>query len=679
MLGPLKRLLRRASASAATLEAPARTGAPAPTFEQEIAAAGLTATNWCRRCRAAPALYTNVTAEAVERLRERDADRVRRTIDAAERVLRHEFDLLGSGPYTPLDPDRPARDGYAPIDWYLDPVRALRFRRGVPHKSWNLLEMRPGNADIKYPWELARCQHWATLGQAFQLTQDDRFAIEIARELDDFVEANPTGLGVNWTCTMDVGLRVVSWAIALEMARTCPALDDAWWVRAYTALFDHGVFIRNNLENTYEVTSNHFLSNLLGLLFLGAVFSDLGEGAAWTTFSRGAIEHEMTVQVLADGADYESSIPYHRLVTELFLGAARLADHRGEPFSKVFRARLRDMVAYLAAVPRPDGLMPQVGDADDGRLHVLEGYATTSPQDPRHLFGPAAAMFDEPAWRDLGGDAAAWEAAWWGLESDTNRVRPQADERPATAGHSIGVSHLFAQAGVAVMRSAAGHYLLATNGIVGTNGFGNHKHNDQLSFEYHCAGVPLIVDPGSYVYTSDPEARNLFRGTASHNTIVVDGVEQNDVRPDWLFRMFETSKAESVSFDDRPDAATYVGRHHGYERLPDPLTHERTFVLRKATGELTIVDRLIGGGRHDVRWHFHLAPGVLVTRTSGGTVRLDARGRRWTLKAPPALVVTIAPAAYSPSYGVKVPCLAVDLGATVDVDGERTWEFAVLA
>ena len=34
----------------------------------------------------------------------------------------------------------------------------------------------------------------------------------------------------------------------------------------------------------------------------------------------------MTVQVLPDGADYESSIPYHRLVTELFLGSSRLAE-----------------------------------------------------------------------------------------------------------------------------------------------------------------------------------------------------------------------------------------------------------------------------------------------------------------------------------------------------------------
>ncbi len=130
------------------------------------------------------------------------------------RILRHEFNLLGSGPYMPVDPDRRMdASGYQPIDWYLDPVSGLRFPRGIPLAQWNLERMRPGRADIKLPWELARCQHWPLLGQAYRLTGDDRFAVEIARELHDFMEANPIGIGVNWTCTMDVALRAANWAV----------------------------------------------------------------------------------------------------------------------------------------------------------------------------------------------------------------------------------------------------------------------------------------------------------------------------------------------------------------------------------------------------------------------------------------------------------------------------------
>ena len=301
-------------------------------------------------------LYSTLPADRVGALRRRCPRRAEAAIAAAERAVLHEFELLGSGPFVSIDPDRAVRGGYTPIDWYFDPVRRLRFPRGVPYKQWKLYEMRPANADVKYPWELARCQHWAVLGQAFVLTGDERFAQEIAHELDDFAEANPIGIGINFTCTMDVAIRALNWAIGLELVHRSTTLDRVFWRRAYAALYDTGVFTRNNLENTYEVTSNHFLSNVVGLWFLGAAFADLPAGQEWLSFARQALEQEIQVQVLPDGADYESSVPYHRLVTELFMGSLRLAEFRGETLSVDYRARVRDMVAFLAALTRPDGL-----------------------------------------------------------------------------------------------------------------------------------------------------------------------------------------------------------------------------------------------------------------------------------------------------------------------------------
>ena len=612
-----------------------------------------------------PRLYE---ASNVERLLRDCSEHTSATVDAAERLLRHEFNLLGSGTFVPVDTERPRRGAYAPIDWYLDPVRQLRFPRGIPHKEWKLYEMRPGNADVKYPWELARCQHWPLLGQAFVLTGDPRFAREIANELDDFVEANPIGIGINFTCTMDVAIRAVNWAIALQLVRRSPDLDAAFWSRAYRALYDTGVFTRNNLENTYEVTSNHFLSNVVGLWFLGTVFEGLPAGREWLAFARESLEREILVQVLPDGADYESSVPYHRLVAELFLASLRLGDLRGTPLSDHYRSRVRDMVGFLATVTRPDGLMPQFGDADDGRLHVFSGYGTVSPQDARHLFGPAGAMFNEPEWTRLAGDAGRWETEWWGFES-----------RMPLPGVARLSSRLFPDAGLAVMRAGESHYLLASNGIVGTKGFGNHKHNDLLSFEYHHSDVPLIVDPGSYVYTSDFAARNRFRSTASHNTLQIDGQEQNDLKPEWIFRLFETSHAEHVGFVETSECIEYTGRHHGYERFDPPVTHERTFRLSVRDGSVTIVDRLEGRGDHDMRWHFHLSPGVDAQALDASTVRLTVGGREWRLRVPRGLAVRISGAEYSPSYGVIQPCLAIDALTRIALEGTRTWEWCISA
>lgn len=663
--GQLLSRFRRAAPSQAVVIDPPRC------WTEELAEAGLSATDWVRRRLATDGLYVHVREARLASLREEHSVLVQATIDRAEQVLRHEFNLLGSGPYTPEDPDRgPDPRGYRPIDWYLDPVSGLRFPRAVPLATWDFERMRPGRADIKLPWELARCQHWPMLGQAYRLTGDDRFALEIARELDDFLAANPIGTAVNWACTMDVALRAANWAIALQLVRTCSELTTAFWLKAYEALFDHGSFIESHLENTYEVTSNHFLSDVTGLFFVAAVLEDLPRGQVWNRQCRRWLTEEMSVQVLPDGADYESSIPYHRLVTELFLGAARLADYKRAPFPEGYQDRLRRMVDFLAAVQRPDGLLPQVGDADDGRLHILSGYGGWQPQDARHLFGPAGCLFRNADWVSMSGEWGDWESAWWGFD------RLEAGTRQPLARDGGHVVRHFPHAGLTVMRRQR-QYLLVTNGVVGTGGFGNHKHNDQLGFEFHVEGVPLVVDPGSYVYTSDPDARNLFRSTRSHNTVIIDDAEQNELRPHWLFRMFEKASPEHLAVDESDEQARYRGRHYGYSRLSEPVVHERTFTLSMRDGALTIVDLLNGQGAHRVRWHFHFAPGVEVSALGPERFRVVSGATAVELTAPAALRFNIASAWYSPSYGVRTACVALDFETEQRFDGPREFRFRI--
>jgi hypothetical protein len=646
--------------------------------------AGLTPEQWSARWRINGRLYVDLADEDVAALTATCPTEAERIVRAAERILRHEFDLLGSGSFVPVDRARSSRAGYVPIDWYLDPIRQLRFSERVPYKEWNLATMRPGTADVKLPWELARSHHWVTLGQAYRLTRDERFAAEVLREHADFREASPVGFGIHWTCTMDVAIRAYNWALALELIRRSPSAADSAIEEMCVSLFEHAVFIEHNLENTYEVTSNHFLSNVVGLYGLARVFHDLPIGARWNGLCREWLEAEMEAQVLDDGADYESSVPYHRLVTELFLAAWRLAhlDHR--PLSDRFRTKLRAMVEFLAAVLRPDGLLPQVGDADDGRLHIFTDGIARNPQDGRHLLAAAGGVFGEPEWLAAAGSAARWEAAWWGTQPDL--AAPTSETSPRRAGDR-GIARLFPDAGLAVVRDRD-VYLLVTNGVVGTSGFGNHKHNDQLGFELHVGGVALIVDAGSYVYTSDPEARNLFRSTRYHNTVGVDGAEQNELRPELLFRLFESARPEHVAFRVDSDHAVYCGRHSGYTRLDAPVVHEREFRLRRSSasaevsadpwrGSLSIIDRFSGSGSHRFTWHFHAAPGVDLRRCGARVFELSIGGIACLLTLPSGVLGDVSDAWYSPSYGVRIPCRALDLQVDERVHGHLTFEFLI--
>lgn len=623
---------------------------------------------WFQSNESCSSVYGEVSPAYLAQLQTESPDEWKRTIMGAEKILRHEFNLLGSGLFCPVDPDKPrTTTGYIPIDWYLDPVSHLRFPQRVPYKEWNLYEMRPGLADIKLPWELARCQHWITLAQAFLQTGDSRYAEEIANECIDFQEANPVGYGIHWTCTMDVAIRAANWTIALNMIKKWNREDRSFWKRAYQSLFEHGVFIYQNFENHYEVTSNHFLSNIVGLYFLSSWFVHLPEGQEWEAFCRKAIEEEMTIQILEDGADFESSVPYHRLVLELFLGVARLAQVREHSFSPAFYARLRTMVEFLLGVIRPDGSMPQIGDADDGRLHIFTGYDNWNPQDPTHIFAPAGMIFNEPDWLQYAGIQGWWEAAWWGFESPPLRPREQPFPRK---------SCLYPEAGLAVYREK-GLYLLISNGKVGTEGFGNHKHNDLLSFEYHVEGRPIFVDPGSYVYTSDPPARNQFRSTRYHNTLMVDGAEQNEVNPEWLFRLIERAYPTHVKFCETTECVDYIGNHKGYDVLPHPMRHERLFRLWKNANILMIQDQLSGNGNHVLQWNFHLDPEVQIEQAEENLFRLRISDLLmwfgWFGEQEPTS--HILESWYSPSYGVKKPSASIEMTLSLDTCQNSQFSF----
>jgi len=141
--------------------------------------------------------------------------------------------------------------------------------------------------------------------------------------------------------------------------------------------------------------------------------------------------------------------------------------------------------------------------------------------------------------------------------------------------------------------------------------------------------------------------------------------------------MFEKAAPEVLEIVERDGVVQYRGRHRGYARLAEPVVHERTFTLGRRDGRLRIVDTLIGSGAHRLRWHFHFAPWVEVTMRAPGVfdIRKDAVFRQLT--APSELRAVTTSAWYSPSYGVRLPCVALDLDEETDIDGRRQYAFQI--
>jgi hypothetical protein len=317
---------------------------------------------------------------------------------------------------------------------------------------------------------------------------------------------------------------------------------------------------------------------------------------------------EMEHQVRPDGCDHEASIPYHRLVTELFVCGTRAVDALAPGrLPGAYRERLRAMLAFAAAYLRPDGTAPLIGDNDSGRFLPLDEYGGDYASH-EHLFAQAGVA------------------------------------RPAASGHAA-----FPHGGYWVLRGGE-LCALVRCGDVGLHGLGGHAHNDALSFELSFAGQPLVVDPGTFVYTPDPVERNRFRSTAFHSTLQVGADEQNELRSDYLFALADRAHARVLEWTPGPDGrAELAGRHEGFPGA----VHERRFAFDGPAGMLTIADTVRGADGRELTWTFPLPPAARA-EASGDRAAAVVGGVRLTF-AGEGLEFTVQDGSYAPAYGVREP------------------------
>src|SRR5262249_31797056 len=143
--------------------------------------------------------------EIVEMIKSRFRPEHDAIIASAEKAIGGKFDLLG---YTGLDFGHP-------VDWHLDPLTG--DRAPLVHCS-KIDSVAPiGKGDLKIFWEIQRHAHFVTLGQAYWLTGDHRYAEEFAGQASSWIDANPPGQGVGWAASLDVSFRAIAWLWALHL------------------------------------------------------------------------------------------------------------------------------------------------------------------------------------------------------------------------------------------------------------------------------------------------------------------------------------------------------------------------------------------------------------------------------------------------------------------------------
>ena len=211
-------------------------------------------------------------------------------------------------------------------------------------------------------------------------------------------------------------------------------------------------------------------------------------------------------------------------------------------------------------------------------------------------------------------------------------------------------------------------YMIVDIGGVGRSGLGGHGHCDTLSFELAVNGRSLVVDPGAYVYTSSPVWRNIFRGTAYHNTVMVDNEEINRLYEEDFFAMADDARGILNKWISTEEHDILDAQHEGYTRLKSPVVHRRIVLFNKKGGYWVLVDELSTTGKHAYCFHLHFLPSAVSEHEAKSfIVKTDDPHGPNLLVVPfdmTRITTRVLDGWVSESYGKKIPAPVLQFSTT---------------
>ncbi|MCP5144501.1 MAG: alginate lyase family protein [Gammaproteobacteria bacterium] len=430
-------------------------------------------------------------------------------------------------------------------------------------------------------------------------------------------------------------------------ARRVQNLAYAWYLfRQHGATFSCGFISRLHASIKQQVAHviadmaperNHRTLELYAVLVAGLAFDDIDAAGYWRQLAVQGLIDNIDIDLLVDGVHCELATDYHHIVLRSYLMFLRLGKANGLKIPSASYRKVERALDFAMHIHRPDGAIPALSDSDSRDYRELLSWGAL-------LFGRQDLLFAATGGRR--GTPPATRNCW------------------------------FSTGGYAVLRSAwksdesyaDARYLVFDCGPVGA---GNHGHLDALSIEVAAYGKPLVVDPGRYTYHEGGHYnwRAHFRGTAAHNTVQVDGLEQavyrfKGKRMKIGWPLPRTSMVTALLDGDVP----YL---HGRTVSPNYLAVHDREIWFPDSRYWVLHDRMTSDAVHDYTHRLQLMP------EAQGNFALRAHGNATEIAVPQLSIVTLAAidnvtieqGAVSTLYGIKqaAPRIAVSAsGDTLD-------------
>ena len=340
-------------------------------------------------------------------------------------------------------------------------------------------------ADDEWRIEWYKFYFGLDLAHAFAVTSDEKYLDAWKRLVQSWIEQMPVGCD-----SSDVtARRIQNWIYAWnKFSRNC-VCDPEFEQQLIASLAAQVSHLRPHLT----AERNHRTLELYALFIASLALPELDHNGL-LSFAMTELHRNLLQDIRPDGVHREQSSHYHATALRSFLGARENARRFGLEFPTNYDARLEKACEFLLHLQRPDGSIPALSDADTGNYSDLLDIAALIFNRADFLYAATGGMLGRP---------------------------------PASTCSS------FPDGGYFIQRSGWGEretdfrdekYLIFDCGPLGDGG---HGHYDALNIEVAANGRRLIVDPGRFTYAEDEaQWRRRFKGTAAHNTICIDGLDQ---------------------------------------------------------------------------------------------------------------------------------------------------------
>ena len=557
------------------------------------------------------------------------ADRI---VDEAKRLLENKFTIYGG---LKVQPDA---EGFS---WLRDPLTG--FEWPCTSTLVDVTTRKPVGTDIKNIWEIARFQFLCPLSYAYIITSDKRYACFAIDKVNSWIDESPFPYGPHWTRAMEASIRLANWCTYLPLLDIFEFSPRSFRYKLTESFMEHLIYIRENLENVPPRANNHYLANLVALLLGRLIFPSLRWVIENAEFAERELELQIESQFKKSGINFEGSLPYHRLSSEICLMGVALIRKAGKQVSPRIVKHLCKAASFTRYYTGVAEECPIIGDNDSGIfVKFFMGQEFNQHRYLRYLFDCILDNQNKPT--SLEELLCAVHFAGTHQRIDSERSKPN-----KRMGSDVQVKNFD---GLIIARHKSEALFLNT--LHCSEG---HAHNDKLSIYPVIGGKLLFIDRGSFSYTGFIEKRHEDRMTASHNGPVLNGWEQNALWINDVFYMSGDAKCgNSVERDS--DVLSITGWHNGYTRYRPGLK-----VFRKTTWDISkrrmlISDWTEGKDAQEefkITWYFLINPTWSCVIKDGGCI-LTCGTQQVRLEDVTGIGLALVEGSYCPAYQMESHC-----------------------